>query len=261
MLVSNLLKSQSVDHLSVNVYSSEFELALGAAQIVREYLMNILDQQTEARILLATGNTQIQFLDALIALGGVDWSRLVLFHLDEYLGIKAENTASFCYYLRERVEKKVKPKQFHYIKGDATEPLTECDRYANLLKTQPIDLCFLGIGQNGHIAFNEPSVANFNDPHWVKLVKLEESTQQIQVKQGYFPNLDAVPQYAYTVTIPTILSSKKIICLASGINKAGIVKTALEEEITVSYPVSILRRHQNAHLFLDAHSASLLQNR
>lgn len=261
MLVSNLLNSFQIDQLSVNIYPSEVELAQGAAQIVREYLISILDQQTEARLLLATGNTQIQFLDALIALGGVDWSRLVLFHLDEYMGIKAENTASFCYYLRERVEKKVKPKQFYYIKGDATEPLIECDRYANLLNRQPIDLCFLGIGQNGHIAFNEPSVANFDDPHWVKLVKLEESTRQTQVKQNNFPEIDAVPQYAYTLTIPTILSAKKIICLASGISKAEIVKTALEEEITVSYPVSILRHHPDAHLFLDTHSASLLENR
>lgn len=259
MFVSHTPKTFQIDELSVNIYHSDIELAQGAAQIVREYLINILNKQTEARILLATGNSQIQFLEALIALGGIDWSRLVLFHLDEYLGVEAENTNSFCYYLRERVEKRVKPKQFHYIKGDAPEPIVECDRYANLLNKQPIDLCLLGIGQNGHIAFNEPSVANFNDPHWVKLVKLEESTRQIQVKQGNFPHINAVPQYAYTVTIPTILSAKKIICLASGISKAGIVKTALEE-ITVSYPVSILRRHADTNLFLDLNSASLLEN-
>lgn len=261
MLVSNTPKIFQIDDLSVNIYPCEIELAQGAAQIVREYLISILDQQTEVRILLATGSSQIQFLDALIALGGVDWSRLILFHLDEYLGVEAEDKNSFCYYLQERVERRVKPKQFHYIKGDATEPITECDRYANLLNKQPIDLCFLGIGQNGHIAFNEPSVANFNDPHWVKLVKLEELTRQIQVKQDNFPHIDAVPQYAYTVTIPTILSARKIICLATGISKAGIVKTALEEEITVSYPISILRRHGDANLFLDINAASLLENR
>jgi glucosamine-6-phosphate deaminase len=258
MLISNTPKTFQIDKLSVNIYPSEVELAQGAAHFVREYLISILDQQTEARLLLATGNTQIQFLDALIALGGVDWSRLVLFHLDEYLGVEAENTASFCYYLRERVEKKVKPKQFHYIKGNATEPLTECDRYANLLNRQSIDLCFLGIGQNGHIAFNEPSVANFDDPYWVKLVKLEESTRQTQVKQDNFPHINTVPQYAYTVTIPTILSAKKIICLASGMSKAEIVKSALEGEITVACPVSILRQHPDTHLLLDVDSASLL---
>lgn len=261
MLVSNTPKTLQIDELSVNIYPCEIELAQGAAQIVRKYLINLLNQQTEARILLATGNSQIQFLDALIGLGGVDWSRLVLFHLDEYLGVEADDKNSFCYYLRERVEKRVKPKQFHYINGDATEPIVECDRYANLLNKQPIDLCLLGIGQNGHIAFNEPSVANFNDPHWVKLVKLEESTRQIQVKQGNFSQINAVPQYAYTVTIPTIFLVKKIICLATGMSKAEIVKTALEEEIIVSYPVSILRRHADAHLFLDIDSANLLKNR
>lgn len=249
------------EKLLVKIYPSELELAETAAQIATDYLNQILAQQSEARILLATGNSQLKFLDALIALGKIDWSRLVLFHLDEFLGISSENPASFCYYLRERVEKKVNPKQFYYLKGDALEPLTECDRYATLLNKQPIDLCLLGIGQNGHLAFNEPSVANFNDPYTVKIVKLEESTQQIQVKQGNFPKIESVPQYAYTVTIPGILSAKKIICLASGLSKAEIVKTALEKEIAVACPISILRCHCNANVFLDLHSASLLEKR
>lgn len=261
MPARNSPKTFQIEKLSVYIYPTDVELAQGAAHIVREYLISILEQQAQARILLATGNSQIQFLDALIALGGVDWSRIVMFHLDEYLGLEAEATTSFCYYLHERVEKRVKPKQFYYLQGDATEPLNECDRYATLLNAQPIDLCLLGIGQNGHIAFNEPSVANFNDSHWVKLVKLEVSTRQIQVEQGNFSDIDAVPQYGFTVTIPMILSTKKIICLAPGNSKAGIIKTILEKEITPACPASILHRHVNANLFLDFNSASLLEQR
>lgn len=253
-----ILRTLKVDNLSIHIYNSDTELAQNAAVMVRDYLVDILSQQAQAAILLATGNSQIQFLEALIALDGVNWSRIVLFHLDEYLGIADENRASFRYYLRERVEKKVNPKQFYYIQGDTLEPLAECDRYTNLLTSQPIDLCLLGIGQNGHLAFNETSVANFNDPRWVKLVKLEESTRQTQVQQGHFSHLDAVPQYAFTVTIPTILSVKKLLCIAPGINKARIIKTILEEEITPLYPASILRRHLDATLCLDLNSASLL---
>lgn len=249
----------SVDTLWARIYPSEGELARGAAVMGRDYLQGILSQQATATVLLATGNSQIQFLAALTALGGVDWSRITLFHLDEYLGIEASSPASFRYYLRERVEKQVNPARFHYIQGDAIEPLAECDRYTKLLMAQPIDLCLLGIGQNGHLAFNEPEVANFKDPYRMKLVKLASKTRQAQVSQGYFKYLEAVPQYAFTVTIPMLISAQKIFCLASGAAKAPIIKTMLTDAIAPTCPASILRQHQNATLFLDLDSASLLE--
>lgn len=254
----NPINTFSVDALRVQVYNNEIELAQNAAEIGQIYLQTVLNRQEIAAVMLATGNSQIQFLKAAIAQKGIDWSRIILFHLDEYLGIKAEDTGSFQYYLREKVEKQVNPACFHYIQGDAPEPIAECDRYAKLLMKQSIDLCLLGIGQNGHLAFNEPEVANFNDPHRIKLVKLTHSTRQAQVERGYFPHLEAVPQYAFTVTIPMLASAQKIICLAPGQSKALIIKKMLTDAIAPTCPASILRQCPNATLFLDKDSASLI---
>ncbi|MBD2252521.1 glucosamine-6-phosphate deaminase [Nostoc parmelioides] len=247
-----------VDHLSVQIYESEADMAQDVAAIVRKYLQSLLEEKKTAAVLLATGNSQLKFLDALIALGGVDWSRITLFHLDEYLGITADHPASFRRYLRERVEKRVVPQQFHYIEGDTLEPLAECDRYTKLLQAQPIDLCCLGIGENGHLAFNDPSVANFQDPYSVKLVKLDPVNRQQQVNTGQFPHLDSVPQYAFTVTLPLICSAKKIFCLAPEQRKAQIVKQMLQGSISKTCPASVLRQQAQATLFLDINSANLL---
>jgi glucosamine-6-phosphate deaminase len=242
----------------VEVYASEMEMSESVAKITHQYLQNLLDKQDTVAILLATGNSQIRFLEALIALEGIDWSRIILFHLDEYLGITSDHPASFRRYLRERVEEKVCPQQFYYIAGDTLQPIAECDRYTRLLENQPIDLCFLGIGENGHLAFNDPSVADFQDPAKVKLVKLDHVNRQQQVNTAYFANLADVPQYAFTVTISMICTAKKIICLAPATRKAQVVKTLLTGNITTNCPASILRQQPQATLFLDVNSASLL---
>ncbi|NMF63750.1 glucosamine-6-phosphate deaminase [Brasilonema octagenarum] len=247
-----------IDVLQVQIFNSEVELAQDVAGIVQKHLQRTLEQKDTAAILLATGNSQMKFLDALIALGGVDWSRITCFHLDEYLGISADNSASFRRYLRERVEMRVSPKEFHYIEGDAMQPLAECHRYTKLLQAQPIDLCCLGVGENGHLAFNDPAVADFNDPYILKLVKLDTMNRQQQVNTGYFSSLESVPQYAFTVTLPMICSARKIICLAPGKRKAKIVKQMLEGDITTDCPASILRTQQQATLFLDVDSAGLI---
>lgn len=247
-----------VDALAVHLYNLEAELTEDVARIAQNYLQSLLSRQNSASVVLATGNSQIKFLEALVNLGGVDWSKVILFHLDEYLGIEYNHPASFRHYLRERVEKWVKPKVFHYIEGDTKQPLAECDRYTQLLLAQPIDLCCLGLGENGHLAFNEPSVADFNDPHYIKLVKLELSTRQQQVNQGYFTSLEAVPQYAFTLTIPALCLARKILCLAPEKRKAAAVKEMLQGSISAGYPASILRTQADAMLFLDADSASLL---
>ncbi|MEO0970064.1 MAG: glucosamine-6-phosphate deaminase [Cyanobacteria bacterium J06639_18] len=247
-----------INELNVRVYNSDAELARDVAQIVQKTLDSILKVRETARVIFATGNSQLKFLDTLTSLNGIDWSRITCFHLDEYLGINAEHSSSFRYYLRERLEKKVKPKQFNYIEGDTLEPLKECDRYTQLLHSQPIDLCLLGVGANGHLAFNEPSVADFQDSYMVKLVKLDTVNHQQQVTQGHFPNLGSVPKYAFTLTIPTICSAKQILCLAPGQNKANVVKQMLQGEITKNFPASILRKQSQATLFLDKDSAALV---
>lgn len=249
------VKCFQVDKLSVRLYHQETELTQDVAEIAHDYLRNILAHQSQAAVILATGNSQIKFLEALIALGGIDWSRIVFFHLDEYLGIEASHSASFRRYLQQRVEKRVNPAAFHYIEGDTMQPLAECDRYTQLLQAQPIDLCCLGVGENGHLAFNEPSVADFNDSRQIKLVKLELATRQQQVNEGHFPNVEAVPQYAFTLTISPICGAKKILCLAPHKRKAAIVKKMLRSPISKDCPASILRSQVQATLFLDADSA------
>jgi glucosamine-6-phosphate deaminase len=253
------LKTFTADALPVRVYRQQADLARDVAQIARDYLRETLARQGSAAVILATGNSQIQFLEALAALGGVEWSRLTLFHMDEYLGLDATHPASFRRYMRERVEARLRPGRFHYLEGDALEPMGECARYARLLEAQPIDLCCLGIGENGHIAFNDPPVANFADPLKVKIVKLDRECRLQQVNEGHFPNLDAVPQYALTLTIPTLCSAKKMLCVAPEQRKARAVQAALHGPLSTACPASFLRKQAHCTLFLDADSASLLQ--
>ena len=258
--MSKAKKDFRVDSLRVQIYDSETSLALSTATIVQQHLQQILKQKQTATVLFATGNSQLKFLDALAKLNNIDWSRVICFHLDEYLGISDNHPSSFRYYLRKRIEKPVSPQKFHYIEGDTLQPLQECDRYSKLLTAQEIDLCMLGVGANGHLAFNEPAVADFNDAYKVKLVKLDAVNHQQQVNQGHFPNLESVPKYAFTVTIPTICASKKIICLAPGKGKVEVVKQLLEANITEKFPASILRKQPQANLFLDADAASLINS-
>jgi len=252
------VKTFSADSMPVRVYASQADLARDVARIAREHLVAALARQGSAAVILATGNSQIQFLEALIALGGVDWSKITLFHMDEYLGIDANHPASFRRYMRERVETRVRPRVFQYLDGDALLPLDECERYAKLLQAQPIDLCCLGIGENGHLAFNDPPVADFEDPHQVKLVQLDDACRQQQTNEGHFPNIAAVPQYAFTLTIPALCSAKRMLCVAPEKRKAKAVREALRGPVSTACPASWLRRQAHAALFLDLDSAALL---
>lgn len=247
------------DNLTIRIAASDSDLTQDIATQTLDYLQSQLAQQETVTIILATGNSQLQFLEKIVSNDNLDWSRIVLFHLDEYLGICADHPGSFRHYLHHKVEKRVSPRMFHYIEGDASQPLNECLRYRNLLQQQSIDLCLLGIGDNGHLAFNEPSVAEFDDPHLIKLVQLETKTRQQQVNGGYFPDFDAVPSYAYTLTIPAICATKKIFCLAGGKHKAGVVNQTLTQKISTNFPATILREQSQATLFCDHDSISLYE--
>lgn len=247
-----------VDQLPVRVYPDRPSLARGAAAEAHGHLVSVLKRQGHAAVILATGNSQIQFLDELIRLGGIDWSVVTLFHMDEYLGISGNHTASFRRYMRERVETRVSPKTFNYLEGDCPEPIKECERYSALLAAQPIDLCCMGVGENGHIAFNDPPVADLNDPLKVKIVQLDHACRMQQVNEGHFPGLEAVPQYALTLTITALCAAQKIICICPETRKAKAVKAMLEGPIGSACPASALRRQPQATLFLDADSSALL---
>ena len=254
-------RSFQVSSLSVRVYRNSVELGAEAARLTQGHLQETLARQGAAFVILATGNSQLQFLDALAALGGVDWSRVTLFHMDEYLGIDAQHPASFRRYLRERVEARLRPGCFHYIEGDASLPLAECERYQRLLARQPIDLCCLGIGENGHLAFNDPPVADFNDPHVIKLVRLDQACRRQQVGEGHFPGLEAVPQYAFTLTIPALCSARRMVCIVPERRKAPAVRAALAGPVDPACPASFLQRQSHCTLFLDTDSASLLNQK
>lgn len=253
------VRSFNADQLPVHVFAGQEDVALYMTLAVREALSEAIARHGSAAAILATGNSQIRFLRHLVELGGVDWSKVTLFHMDEYLGVPAEHPACFRRYMKERVESLLRPRVFHYLGGDALLPFDECDRYTSLLKAQPIDLCCMGVGENGHIAFNDPPVARFDDPHWVKPVKLDDDCKMQQVRESHFPSLEAVPPYALTLTIPALLSARRVLCLAPEKRKAVPVRNLVEGPVATSCPASILRTAPHATLLLDTDSASLLQ--
>lgn len=252
------VRAFAADALAVRVFATQTDLAISAAHETAWHLQTVLAQQDGAAVILASAASQIQFLDILTALPGVEWSHITLFHMDEYLGIPATHPASFRRFLRERVEQRVKPRAFHTLVGEAEQPLDEIDRYAGLLAAQPIDLCCLGIGENGHLAFNDPPVADFDDRRQVKLVKLDEACRRQQVGEGAFPDLAAVPQFAYTLTIPALCAARRMICVAPERRKAVAVRDTLRGAIHAICPASILRRQAHCTLYLDADSAGLV---
>ena len=259
LAMSMPLRTFQIDDLQVEVYRQEADLVSSLVQSTQSYLNGVVERTGAAAAILASGASQIGLLKHLTTFGEIDWSRITLFHLDEYLGISGTHPASFQLFMRELVGQKVAVRQFHYLDGDTLAPIAECDRYDRLLSAQSIDLCFLGIGETGHIAFNDPEVADFNDRYPVKLVKLADKSRQQQVNTGFFERIEAVPQYALTLTLPTIFQAQKISCLAMGRRKAGIVKTMLTGEISPSCPASMLRQHPNATLYLDEAAASELE--
>lgn len=249
-----------VDSLRVEVFDDLAALASRAADDAASSIADAIRQRGVASVMLATGNSQLAFLDALAARGDVDWTRVVGFHMDEYLGMDPAHPASFRRYMRERVVGRVHPREFHEIAGDAPDPEAECERYAALLRTHPLDLCCLGIGENGHLAFNDPAVADFDDPRDVKIVELDATCRGQQVGEGHFPTLDDVPHRAITVTIPALLRAGHVVAIVPEARKAEPVRRALRGEITTACPASALRRHPHATLYLDPGSASKLES-
>ena len=208
--------------------------------------------------MFATGNSQLAFVEDLVALPGIDWSRVVAFHMDEYVGVGPDHPAGFQRWIRERIVDRVHPKEAHYVDGLA-DPLAECARYSSLLRNHPLDLCCLGIGENGHLAFNDPSVANFEDPEDVKVVALEEASRRQQVGEGHFASLGEVPTDAITVTIPALLRARLVLAIVPEARKAKAVRDALTGPIAPACPASILRRCRQATVYLDADSARLVE--
>ena len=254
------LKHFQRDHLSVEIYETGAAVAIAASTQAEAILQKAIYSQGSAAAVFATGRSQIQCLQHLTRSGSpVDWKNVTGFHLDEYLGIVAEHPASFHQYLKTHLTSKVALKRFYAIAGDAPLPIEFCDSYTQQLRAQPLDLGFLGIGENGHLAFNDPDVADFDDARWVKLVRLDEKNRLQQLKSTAFDTIESVPQYAFTLTLSAIHSIRYSLCLAMGEGKAQIVKTMLSGLMAPDCPASVLRESSGAALLLDLAAASLLQ--
>ena len=248
-----------VDALTVQIYESAAAVALAASAIAQQTLSAAIDQNGQARAIFATGRSQLQFLQHLSdPATGLDWPKVTGFHLDEYLGIAADHPASFRHYLHQQLTRKVALGHWHDITGDGLLPLEICQDYEKRLKERPIDLCCLGIGNNGHLAFNDPAVAHFDDPRWVKLVRLDEQNRQQQVDSSAFETLSTVPQYAFTLTLSALRAPRQNLCLAYGEGKAKIIDKTLTGDIGAYCPSSILRQMPQAILLIDRAAARLI---
>ncbi len=253
---SSLLKEMNCNKLKIRVYETNENMSKAAAKEAAETIITSIDNKGIANVMLSTGNSQLSFLKELREFKGIRWSAVNIFHLDEYIGLSLEHPASFLFYLKKNFLSFVNIYAFFPIPGQSQNIEYACKGYEYLLKAHPIDVVFIGIGENGHLAFNEPSIANFDDPTWVKIVKLDENSRQQQVGEGYFKSVKDVPTHAISVTITGMLASKKILCIVPEKRKAEAIYKTLNNPINVSCPATILQVTENATLFLDLDSAS-----
>jgi glucosamine-6-phosphate deaminase len=242
----------------MNVVISENAKAMGqeAAEVGAEAIRQAITEHGQANIIVATGASQFETLEALVAAEGIDWSRVVGFHLDEYIGVSADHPASFCGYLKKRFVDLVSIGTFHYVDGDA-DPEVECSRLGKLITHHPIDVAFVGIGENGHLAFNDPP-ADFETEKPYLVVELDDACRQQQFGEGWFESLDAVPTKAISMSIRQIMRTGAIVCSVPDERKAQAVASALEGSVTPNVPASILQEHGDVTLFLDDAAASRL---
>lgn len=248
-----------VDQLTVKVYASRQALGQAAACDMAERLRQLLQVQHTVTIVFAAAPSQNEFLGALAEIQGLDWSRVVALHMDEYIGLPENAPQRFSSYLRQRLFDRVHPGRIYYMNAANADPQAECQRYAAILREHPVDIVCAGIGENGHLAFNDPGVANFLDAEWVKVVPLDAVCRQQQVHDGCFASLDQVPTHAVTMTIPALMAARWIYCVVPGPTKAVAVACALSGRVRPELPASILRIHPRATLYLDQESAAGLK--
>ncbi len=243
----------------VDVSPSKHALGQAAAASAAEGLRQALAASGRANLIVATGASQFEMLRALTAADGIDWHKVTAFHLDEYIGLPVTHKASFRAYLRERFVAALPSRlaAFHEVNGENPDPAAECRRLGDLIAQHPIDVACIGIGENGHLAFNDPP-ANFNAKDAYLVVTLDEACRKQQLGEGWFPTFADVPQRAISMSIPQILKSRRIVCTVPDERKAQAVKGALEGPLTNLCPASVLRTHADCGLFLDQGSASLL---
>lgn len=254
-----MLKEFKKDDLTVKVFNTRSEMGEVAAAEAARVINQMLDEKDALNIIFAAAPSQNEFLNALVQ-AEIDWSRINAFHMDEYVGLHPDAPQGFANFLKDRVFDKVNFKSVNCLNGNAEDAEKEAERYASLLDHYPADVVLMGIGENTHIAFNDPHVADFNDTKLVKIVDLDEACRQQQVNDGCFKEISEVPTHALTLTVPALIKAKYAFCMVPSEKKAQAIYHTLTENISADFPSTILRKHENAILYTDKDASSLILN-
>lgn len=254
-----MIQSLKKDNLTVKIYSSREELGRAAGYEAGNKIKELQRTQQFLNIIFAAAPSQNEFLENLTNQEGIEWERINAFHMDEYIGLVPTAPQGFGNFLKKRIFDRKPFRTVNYLNGQCESKETECTRYGQLLETNPADIVCMGIGENGHIAFNDPHVADFEDNARVKIVELDSLCRQQQVNDECFASIENVPTHALTVTIPVLLKAKYIFCMVPGRNKAQAVANTIEQVISERYPSTILRNHKSAILYIDKQSAGLIK--
>lgn len=246
------------DNLFWQVFNDRSQMGQAAARDLAQRIKEVLREKPEVNIIFASAPSQNDLLASLAEIKGLDWSKVNAFHMDEYIGLPEEAPQKFSIYLRDGIFRKVKPGRVFYINGSA-DPDEECRRYTKLLEEYPVDIVCLGIGENGHLAFNDPHVADFNDPLLIKMVNIDDTSRMQQVHDGNFSRIEEVPKLALSLTIPALLKARFALTVVPGPTKAQAVFNTLNGPISEKCPATALRRHPGSFLYLDRDSAALLK--
>jgi len=241
----------TIDQLQVRVYLDRAACGHAAAAFAGEHIRRVLRERDDCAVAFAAAPSQIEFLDALAAQVGIDWDRVISYQIDEYIGVNDDDPRRLLNWMQRHLYCKAKPGQIRVMNPRAGDPNAEAMRYAKLLEQRPLDVCCQGIGQSGHIAYNDPHVANFQDMHAVKVVEIDETSRQQQVTDGTVDRLEDAIASAYTLTIPTLLRAPVQSIVCPGLVKAPSVHRTLTKPINVAWPATALRAHDHAILFVD----------
>ena len=246
------------DKLRVEIHDTRTAMGQASAAAIEKALVDHLAEHESCSMVFAAAPSQNEVLESLIASKAIDWSRVHAFHMDEYIGLDSSAPQLFANFLKKAIFERVPFASVNYLDGEAEDPEAEAERYSQLLRDHPIDIIVMGVGENGHIAFNDPPVADFNDPQIVKKVELDMDCKNQQVNDGMFESVDEVPPTALTLTIPALMSGTQAFCIVPGPTKANAIQAMLEGPIEESCPASILRTHERAVLYLDVDAAAKL---
>lgn len=253
-----VIKKMTCDKLRVEVYHTRKELGEAAGTDAAAYIKDLLSKKESINVMFAAAPSQNEMLETLKADEDIDWTRVHAFHMDEYVGLDPAHRAGFRNFLKRAIFDEKPFASIYLLNGNAQDPEEEAARYERLLRDHPLDVCLLGVGENGHIAFNDPPVADFSDSRLVKVVELEERCRMQQVNDGCFAAVERVPTHALSVTIPGLMHAGAMFCSVPGRTKAEAIRHMLSDEISTACPATILRRHANARLYVDADSGQYI---